>query len=95
MIWIPLALASAYLIWCLAMLASKGARLNRQVNRLERMRSEFEVNRKTFNDVPKNPGVPSLGQALQERKKFLDRRSEKHREKQRRLIKNLKSKERE
>ena len=95
MIWIPLALASAYLIWRLAQLASMGEKLDRQLNRLEKMRSEFESNRKTFSEKPNNPGVPNLRKALQQRKNFLDRRSEKRREKQRRLIKNLKSKERE
>lgn len=94
-IWIPLVLASAYFIWRLAMLASKGDKLERQLNRLEKMRSDFESNRKTFNEKPKNPEVPNLGQALQQRKNFLDHRSEKQRAKQRRLIKNLKSKERE
>lgn len=94
-IWIPLALAVVYFIWRLGQLASKGEKLDRQLNRLEKMRSEFESSRKTFNERPKNPGVPKLGQALQQRKNFLDRRSEKHRAKQRRLIKNLKSKERE
>lgn len=93
--WIPLALAGVYFIWRLGQLASKGKKLDRQLSRLAKMRFEFESSRKTFNKKPKNPGVPNLGQALQDRKNFLDRRSEKHRAKQRRLIKNLKSKERE
>jgi len=95
MIWIPLVITSAYLLWSLATLATRGEKLNRQLARLQEFQAEFELNRQTFERTSPRSSLPELGSALRARKKFVDLRSEKRSAKQRRLIKNLKSKERD
>ena len=95
MIWIPLALTSVYLLWSLASLATSGEKLNRQLARLQKFQDEFEAKRQTFDRKSPRSGLPELGSALLARKKFVDLRSEKRSAKQRRLIRNLKSKERD
>jgi hypothetical protein len=95
MIWIPLALTSGYLLWSLASLANRGEKLNRQLARLQKFQAEFEAKRQTVERLNSRSSLPELGSALLARKKFVDLRSEKRSAKQRRLIKNLKSKERD
>jgi hypothetical protein len=94
LIWIPLATASSFFLWHLAALAGKGEKMNHQMARLKRFRSEFEANRAHF-VLQKNSEIPDLAEALKGRKNFLDSRAKKRAAKQRRLVERMQLKERE
>lgn len=95
MIWIPLALTSAFFLWHLIALASKGTEINRQMARLQKLQSDFEAKRLQDFDLPENSGIPNLAEALEGRKNFLVGRSKKREAKQRSLIRSRQLKERE
>jgi hypothetical protein len=94
LIWIPLAIASSFFLWHLAALAGKGEKMNHQMARLKRFRSDFEANRAHF-VLQKKSEIPDLTEALMGRKNFLDSRAKKRAAKQRRLIERQHLKERE
>lgn len=94
MIWIPLALTSLFFLWQFVALAFKGDKMNRQMARFRGLQADFEARRPLYVQ-PKNAGLPHLLDALTKRKNFLDGRSKKRAEKQRRLVNRLKLKERE
>lgn len=90
-IWIPLGVSLAVLIIVVAGLRTKSTKLNRQLERVDRYRANFE-NRSVPKQTMESPDqIPSIGEALAQRDDFLRKRTKKRADKQRRLVARLKS----
>ena len=91
LIWIPLMVASIFLLVTLAKLNSKASKLDRQLNRLDKLRTNFESIPRTVTLKAMPETIPNLDSALKARRDFKQERTKKREAKQRRLISRLKS----
>lgn len=90
-IWIPLAVSLAVLIVVVAGLRTKSTKLNRQLERVDRYRENFENRIVPKQVVDLSDQIPTMGDAMDKREDFLKKRAKKRADKQRRLVSRLKS----
>lgn len=91
LIWVPLMVASIFLLITLAKLNSKASKLDRQLNRLDKLRTDFESIPRTVTLKAMAETIPNLDGALKARRDYKQERTKKREAKQRRLISRLKS----
>ncbi|MEY4451738.1 MAG: hypothetical protein RLZZ380_859 [Actinomycetota bacterium] len=89
--WIPLAVSLLVLLGALASLRTKGLKLQRQLERTERYRENFESRTIPVKTIVGVEQIPTMGEALAQRGAFLNKRTKKRADKQRRLVARLKS----
>lgn len=91
LIWTPLLLSSIFLLVTLAKLNSKASKLDRQLNRLDKLRTNFESIPRTVTLKAMPETIPNLDSALKARREYKEARTKKREAKQRRLVTRLKS----
>ena len=89
--WIPLAVSLLVLLAAVASLRTKGLKLQRQLERTERYRANFEGRTIQVKAIVGVDEIPTMGEALAQRSAFLNKRTKKRADKQRRLVARLKS----
>ena len=90
-IWIPLTVSLVVLVIVAAGLRTKSAKLNRQLERAQRYRSNFESRTVPKPVVDSADQIPTMSEAKAQRDNFLKKRTKKRADKQRRLVSRLKS----
>ena len=90
-IWIPLGVSLAVLIIVVAGLRTKSTKLNRQLERVDRFRANFENRIVPKRVVERTDQIPTMADAMDKREDFLKKRAKKRADKQRRLVSRLKS----